>query len=53
MPKFNFIDELNYHSIKRLIQKLFKSKILTEKEYTDLLQRFKEKYHPMFDILTD
>ena len=49
---FNFENEVNYQETKRMLKDMLEKEIINKSEYKELLQTFKEKYDPAFDLLT-
>lgn len=52
MTNNEFENEVNYHEAKVMLKDLLEKKIITKSEFKELLQDFKEKYEPAFDLLT-
>ena len=53
MTKAEFYNEYNYQEIKRILKKLLNDRIISKSEFYSMLLIFKEKYKPIFDMITD
>lgn len=52
MTTNEFENEVNYREAKVILKDMLDKRIITKPEYKELLQDFKEKYEPTFDLLT-
>ena len=53
ITKAEFYNEYNYQEIKRILKKLLNDRIISKSEFYSMLLIFKEKYKPIFDMITD
>ena len=53
MTKAEFYNEYNYQEIKKILKKLLNDRIISKSEFYSILLIFKEKYKPIFDMITD
>lgn len=52
MTKNEFDSEYNYQEIKRVLKLMLNEKLISKDEYNELYSLEKQKYNPIFDIIT-
>ena len=52
MTKNEFDNEYNYQEIKRVLKLMLNEKLISKDEYNELDSLEKQKYNPIFDIIT-
>lgn len=52
MTKNEFDNEYNYQEIKRVLKLMLNEKLISKDEYNELYSLEKQKYNPIFDIIT-
>ena len=52
MTKNEFDNEYNYQEIKRVLKLMLNEKVISKDEYNELYLLEKQKYNPIFDIIT-
>ena len=52
MTKNEFDNEYNYQEIKRVLKLMLNERLISKDEYNELYSLEKQKYNPIFDIIT-